>query len=265
MKDLRKAWKGMAARIARAPHVLVLTDYDGTLVPIVGRPDRARLTERGRRVLRALRDRADTGVGVVSGRALADVASLVALEGLWYVGNHGFEVRTPAGEEVRFFSRGDLRPLAALRRELARRTAGIPGVLLEPKGPVLAVHYRRVDPRRVPEVKRAFFELAKPRSAILRTGGGKCVLEARLRRPCSKGSAVRFIRRRCPPGTLVLYFGDDRTDADAFRALRSAGLTVAVNHPDPGLAHFVLPDPGATIEALERIDDALRDRRQGFA
>jgi trehalose 6-phosphate phosphatase len=239
--------------------VLVLLDYDGTLVPIVDRPTHALLSNETRAKLAALREVPGVQVGVVSGRSLEDVASKVLLDGLWYVGNHGFEIRSPDGEWTRFFEPEETKRLAVVRDEIERATASIPGVLLEPKGPTLAVHFRQVAPERAPDVERVFFQVMGRHYGGLRIGYGKAVLEARLRAPCNKGSAVRFIRGRAPKGALTLYFGDDRTDQYAFRELWGSGVSVGVGSPPPALADYLLPDPDAVVECL----GLLRQARLG--
>lgn len=253
MNDLRDAWTDVSARLRRARHLLLLLDYDGTLVPIAETPHLAVLTPETRRLLSALRDLPGVELGLVSGRAIQDLMSKVFLKGLWYVGNHGFEIRSPDGEETRFYESADLATLAGLHEDIASATADIPGVLLEPKGPVLAVHYRRVDPPRVREVEKAFFDAVGRRHSRVQIGHGKAVFEARLRAPCSKGSAVRFIRRRAPNGSLAVYFGDDKTDQYAFRELWGSGLSVGVGTPAPDLADYTLPDPEAVLTTLERL------------
>jgi trehalose 6-phosphate phosphatase len=87
---------------------------------------------------------------------------------------------------------------------------------------------------------------------------GSRVLEARVRGTCNKGTAVRLIRREHPAGTLFVYFGDDMTDRDAFRALRGFGVSVQVGGDEPILADYTLPAPDAVVETLGRIGEAMR-------
>jgi trehalose-phosphatase len=261
MSDLRESWSAVSERVTRARHLLLLLDFDGTIVPIVERPRLARLPDEARRLLAGLRDLPGVELGFVSGRALEDLVSKVLLERVWYVGNHGFEVRSPSGEDTRFFEPGDIVHLDVVREEIERATTDIPGVLLEPKGPVLAVHFRQVPADRTRDVERIFFEVVGRHHTRLQIGYGKAVLEARLRAPCTKGSAVRFIRRRAANGALPLYFGDDRTDQYAFRELWGTGVSVGVGRPAPPLSDYTLPDPEAVVASLERLSAELRGRR----
>ena len=90
---------------------------------------------------------------------------------------------------------------------------------------------------------------------------GVDVFEARLRSSCNKGAAVRHIRRELPIGTLIVYFGDDVTDRDAFRELRQVGISVEVGGGDSPLADYTVSGPAAVVELLKRIDDELKKRK----
>ncbi|HLG43745.1 MAG TPA: trehalose-phosphatase [Nitrospirales bacterium] len=260
MADLLEHWEDLAPRLRAAPTVCVLSDFDGTLTPLVDHPENSELPGATRRALEGLSKYPRVALGVVSGRCLEDLLPRVKVEGLWYVGNHGYEVRSPGGEVTRSYELADVRYIDKVRDELGQRTATIPGVALEHKGPILAVHYRLVKPSRVREVEQAFCKVLDGHSQRLMMARGNMVLEARLRSSCNKGTAVRLIRRRLASRTLVLYFGDDLTDRDAFRELQHAGVSVQVGGVPSPLADFTVDDPRAVLEALERIEKELRTR-----
>jgi len=257
MTDSFRHWDEFTLRLRDAPRACVLSDFDGTLTPLVQRPELPTLSTAARSAIESLVRNPYASFGVVSGRSLADIRRRVDVEGIWHVGNHGYEIRRPTGEEHFFYDPEDVRHLDLLREDLERRTVSIEGVTLEPKGPILAVHFRQVDPARVVDVERAFVEAVDTRSQRLMMTRGNMVLEARLRASCNKGTAIRFIRRELPSRALVIYFGDDCTDRDAFRELRSWGLSIQVGGEGAGLAGFTLPDSDAVIEAFHRIDQAL--------
>jgi trehalose-phosphatase len=261
MRDLREHWEELASRAGEAGRVCVLADYDGTLVPLVDRPELAVLPDATRRVLRDLEANPRIILGVVSGRSLENISALVGLPGLWYVGNHGFEIRTPGGREMRFYEEDDLRFLAAVTDELAAETADIPGAVIERKGPIVALHFRLVAEDRVPDAERAFLRVADRHHRRIMVGRGSRVFEARMRGNCNKGTALRIIRRELRLGTLLLYFGDDLTDRDAFRALHGVGLSVQVGPDDAALADYSLPDPAAVVATLRRLDGILTEKR----
>ncbi len=240
----------LAKRLAKRS-VLLCLDYDGTLVPIAPRPDQAVLDEAGRRLLRALARRLP--VAIVSGRARGALRKLVGVPSLYYVGNHGLEISGPG---VRY--RAPLPP--AWPRELERLLTGIasdapPGVLIERKGPTASVHYRLAAPadrRRWLPVLRARLNLPAA-NGRLRVVRGKAVLE--LRPPVSwhKGAAVRWlIDRPALTGRTPVYVGDDATDEDAFRAIRSDGVGVLVGWPRRSTARYCLHDPDHVRRFMEQ-------------
>jgi trehalose-phosphatase len=257
MTDLRDDWELFALRLSAAPSVCVLTDFDGTLVALEDHPDAVRLPESGRRILERIAAADRTTVGIVSGRAIADLQARVALERIWYVGNHGFEMRSPEGKETKFYEGREIEYLNGVRDELAAETASVPGVLLEHKGPVIAVHYRNVDLPRIAEVERAFCRVMERHRLRLMVNHGNHVFEAAIRGARNKGTAVRLIRRELPAGSLIVYFGDDLSDRDVFRALQGIGISVEVGTNHSTLAPYTLPDHSAVWDVLGRLIEAL--------
>jgi alpha,alpha-trehalase len=79
----------------RGRRLAVFLDYDGTLTPIVDRPELAVLDPAMQRTLEDVARRWPTFV--VSGRALDDIRRLVGIDALWYAGSHGFDIASPRG------------------------------------------------------------------------------------------------------------------------------------------------------------------------
>src|SRR3989304_3413466 len=100
MDHLFTAWNKLEAACRTADRVLVLADYDGTLTPIVSRPELAVLSDEMRDRLIILASVPKFTVGVISGRELLDVEALVAIGGLYYAGNHGLAMDGPGFRHV---------------------------------------------------------------------------------------------------------------------------------------------------------------------
>jgi len=219
-------------------------DYDGTLTPIVERPELAVLAEETRAVLRRVAARHP--VAIVSGRDLADVRARVGLEGISYAGCHGFDIDSPGGRRVHEAAAAAAPQLAAAADEVARDTAGLPGVQLERKRFTLAVHFRRAREADHAAVADAV-DHALARHPGLRKTRGKMVLELQPDVPWDKGRAVLWLVEALGVrDALPVYIGDDDTDEDAFRALEDRGLGIAVlEAPRDTAARYALPDPAA--------------------
>jgi len=236
----------------------VFLDYDGTLTPIVERPEDAVLARETRAVLRSLARRCP--LAVVSGRDLPDVRGRVGVPALHYAGSHGFDIEGPGVRHQHPRAQAAAAALHAAAEEIAGDTTGIAGVQLEPKRFALAVHYRRAREADLPAV-RAAVERARERHPELRVSGGKKVLELQPDIVWDKGRAVLWLLRALHldgRDVLPLYIGDDLTDEDAFRALAGRGIGIAVQEERrPSAARFVLRDPGEVRAFLAGLSRAI--------
>ena len=228
--------------LARTPVLLVASDYDGTLAPIVPDPARA-LPERESVVaLRNLSQMPDTHVAVISGRALRDLDAMAKLpEEVHLVGSHGSEFDLDFAERLPP-ERRELR--ARIRDELTDICSRGSGLLLEEKPASIAFHYRNA----AEEVAQTALDAVLAGPAALpgvQTRHGKKVVELLLV-PTDKGLALKKIRRNVG-ATAVLFFGDDLTDEEAFAVLRGPDVAVKVGE-------------GAT-QAAHRLDDTTEVAR----
>lgn len=241
----------------------VFLDYDGTLTPIVARPDLAILSEAMRAAVRRLA-RLCT-VAVISGRDREDVERLVGLEQLVYAGSHGFDIAGPEGlriehEEGATFSAAVEKAARMLREALSL----IGGALVEPKRFAVAVHYRQVADANLPAVDAAVGQVLEA-VPELRLTHGKKVFELRPRLDWDKGKAVLWLLKALAlnrPEVLPFYLGDDTTDEDAFRALAGCGIGIFVGDSDTETAAtHRLDDVDAVRRFLDAMSQALELRR----
>jgi alpha,alpha-trehalase len=229
-------------------------DYDGTLTPIVERPEDATLSGEMRQVLQqAARV---MPVAIVSGRDLVDVRRMVDIDTLVYAGSHGFQIQgqgldleLPEGLDA-------LDDLDEAERLLTPALRGIPGARLERKRFALAVHDRQVGDDDRAQVRRAV-ESIHARVPRLRLTGGKRIHEFRPDIDWDKGRAIRWLLAELDldaADVLPIYIGDDETDEDAFRALRRQGLGILVaDRPQPSAAHYRVRDPDAVAALLRAL------------
>lgn len=243
----------------RPQRVAVFLDYDGTLTPIVSRPEDAILDDAMRETIRRLAS--ECTVAVISGRGLDDVRARVGLDEIVYAGSHGFEIVGPGGlREENREAKASLEDLARAEAALEEKLAAIPGAQLERKKYSLAIHYRNVPEARVAEVDRAVEEVAQ-RHARLRRSGGKKVHELQPNIDWHKGRAVLWLLEALgleQGDVLPMYLGDDLTDEDAFQALRGRGVGIVVrdrDEPRPTAARYALESPREVGEFLGLLID----------
>jgi trehalose 6-phosphate phosphatase len=198
----------------------ILTDIDGTIAPIVVDPQDAAVPKRTRELLQALSERYAL-VGCLTGRRAIDARRMVGLDELAYSGNHGFELLLPGESKVRPDPSLDGHELDAPRfveridpSELERA-----GIRTEDKGAIVALHWRGAPNEGAAESLADEIANAAKRQGLVPHRGRK-VLEIRPNVAINKGIAVAaLIPAR--PVDAALYGGDDRTDVDAFTALRT--------------------------------------------
>jgi trehalose 6-phosphate phosphatase len=196
----------LLAPLREAPERSALIfDVDGTLAPIVARPELAEVPRATKTELERL-----AGlyllVAFVSGRSGEEARRLVGLEGTHYVGNHGLEL-DPQAYEIQA-------QLAAFRDTVERD--------VEDKGLTLSYHFRGAPDEA--EARAELEEIARRATAEgLVPRWGRKVLEIRPAVDADKGTAVQALIREAG-ARRALYAGDDSTDLDAFAALADARL-----------------------------------------
>ncbi|MDN5869766.1 MAG: trehalose-phosphatase, partial [Nitrococcus sp.] len=238
--------------------LLMLLDYDGTLTPIVERPELAVLADETRTMLCDLV--ALMPVAVVSGRELAMLRRLVDVPGLVYVGDHGFDITDVAGEGHQLEAMKDYLPiLDAVEQRLRAGLAGVAGALLERKRSSVAVHFRLVAEADISQVQTQIDDILSAHPQ-LKTTPGKKVVEIQPGLDWDKGRAVEWLLPRIDAGGRrhPVYIGDDRTDENAFRAVCARGTGILVRDDDhPTVAHYALEDPGEVRLFLHQLIRSL--------
>ena len=265
MEHLFSVWPEAAQRLKAARRVLLLSDYDGTLTPIVDRPELADLPAGTRQLLRALAHRHCFTVGIISGRALSDLKQRVGIGSIVYAGNHGLEIEGPGISFINPLAE-EMKPvLRVIHQVLSNALHTVRGALVEDKGLSLSVHYRLVEEEEVEEAKTVFERILRmPHlSGKVKITSGKKVHEVRPAVDWDKGKAIKLLMKRYGKGgrrsgLLPVYLGDDLTDEDGFGAIEryGDGLTVFVGgESDSTMARYFLRSP----DEVERFLSMLLD------
>ncbi len=249
--------------VARRMQVLVATDFDGTIAPIVADASRALPDVRAVELLDRLAQTPGVRVALLTGRGLEDAA--VRLRGLrraWIGAEHGSVLLDPAGDVTSDEPVVDVAKLAALAVRAAEISLDTPGAWIEPKPGAVALHLRGVPAHAVERLSERFRAVASVAGARLLEG--RSVLEARFRRG-DKGTALRALVADRAAETAVIYAGDDLTDEAAFAFVRALphGLAYHVaseERPAATHAHAALPSQAAWIHVLGIIVEALHAR-----
>ncbi len=259
MEHLLAAWQNIQRRLRAASRILLLSDYDGTLTPIVERPEMAVLPQETKRLIQDLVDEKCLVLGIISGRALADLKMMVPIRGVVYAGNHGMEIEGPGISFINPLAE-EMKPiLHLLYAVLSRSLSAFKGVLVEDKGLTLSVHYRRAEESKTEGIANAFERtVAGPRSlGKIKTTQGKKVHEVRPAVDWDKGKAINLLMKRFGKAgrkgqLLPIYLGDDTTDEDGFSAIRhyGEGISVCVGDGSRGTAARYYLESPAEVETF---------------
>ena len=242
----------LVERLGRAAKLLILLDYDGTLVPFMDTPEQAVPDPELLAILSALAARPETFVHLLSGRTREDLEMWFGKLPLGLHAEHGFSSRFDPASEWE-----SLRPISMAWKEkvsviLDQFVARTPGAWIEEKTASLAWHYRLAEPafgrRQARELRHCLHDmLANLPVNVLQ---GEKVVEVRLYGIHKGIAAQRIVLER--PVDAILAVGDDSTDDDMFEALPASSINVRVG-PRASRARYQLADVNAVRDFLRRL------------
>ncbi|XP_024022332.1 probable trehalose-phosphate phosphatase C [Morus notabilis] len=265
---------------AKGKRIVVFLDYDGTLSPIVDDPDLAFMSDEMRAAVREVAKYFPTAI--ISGRSRDKVKQFVQLSNVYYAGSHGMDIMTPAkplkssvndaknhaipgdkkGSSSDVLFQPAQRFLPAIQEIIAKleeKTRNIQGAKLEDNRFCVSVHFRKVR-----EEDYGILE-EKVKSVIenypeFHLAWGKKVMEIRPSIEWNKGHALEYLLDTLgfsnSSDVLPFYIGDDRTDEDAFKAIRSRGQgfpIIVSSIPKDTKASYSLHDPSQVLTFLLRL------------
>lgn len=238
------------------PRLLVASDYDGTIAPIVSDPTKAYPHRESVSALRALAGLTGTTAAVISGRALRDLAALSRLPvEVQLIGSHGSEFDVGF---VHAIDNDAKQLLREVQTALTRIAESNPGAAVETKPASVALHVRNA----APEVGRRALQqaLQGPASWVgVQVTEGKAVIELAVVQT-DKGAALDIIRHQ-EGASAAVFFGDDVTDEKAFARLSGPDVGIKVGE-GASLAKYRV---SSTEEVARALAFMLEERRTWLA
>jgi trehalose 6-phosphate phosphatase len=228
-----------------ATHPLLAFDIDGTLAPIVARPQDARLPDDIQECLTNLARRTD--VAIITGRSVSDARRMLAFEPRYLIGNHGAEGMSAWRERTAGFAqtvrdwRGTLDSCAVLEST---------GVTIEDKRYSLSLHYRQAPDAQA--ARRAILACLDALHPAPKTIDGKAVVNVLPRDAPDKGEAMRALIDETGYRN-VLYVGDDDTDETVFGLHLPSVLSLRVEPATDSEAALFLRDQREVLTLMQHI------------
>lgn len=237
--------------------LIVFLDYDGTLTPIVERPENALLSPTMLQCLTQLSQKYTTVI--ISGRELNNLKNLINIPNIYYSGNHGFEFTGPECSNM-FYQIGHefVDELTAVYQALYGVFQKIKGCIIENKKFSLSIHYRLVDENLHEYISQKIEDNLSSFPNLTRHYGKK-VFEIRPNIHWNKGLAAENILTQfklVKNNLIPVYIGDDVTDEDAFTQFGLNGITIKVTPESYKTnAHYFLKSPKEVLEFLIHLNN----------
>ncbi|HYZ83612.1 MAG TPA: trehalose-phosphatase [Bryobacteraceae bacterium] len=252
MRDAVEHFSEISPLLRDQRHTYLFLDFDGTLAPIVPRPEEAKMPEGTHGLIHELSKLPCVDTAIVSGRSLADLKSRVNLD-LILAGNHGLEIEGPGFQFQEPQSAALADRLSRLSETLDRQLRRIPGAFVENKVLSASAHFRRVAPDQHEAVREIVEDVYQQHGAGFRLRPGKMIIEIRPDVDWHKGAATKWLLHQAGNNRFAIAFGDDDTDEDMFRAVSPDGLSVRVGYHESSTAQYFVDSTEQAHALLERL------------
>ena len=261
MKYLFEEIGEVRKKVQQADKIFLFLDYDGTLVPIKPRPELAVFPPSTKKLIKKLWGCPKIYLAIVTGRTLKEIKKLIDINGIAYVGNHGFEIEYEKKCWIHPVSAQISPTIRKIIYNIKDYTKEIYGVLIEDKGLIVSIHYRLATDKSAREIKKIVYKVISPYHEMFCVGSGKKVYEIR---PCvdwHKGKAILKVSRLLgiTENSLKIYIGDDLTDEDAFEVLGEKDISVVVGHKESSRAQYFCKNSGEVEEFLETVCEITKN------
>jgi len=263
MEHLFSVWYDIKKELERR-YIYLFLDCDGTLAPVADTPGQAVIPQKTKEALASLSRLDRLRLAIISGRSLADIKTVVGLDGITYIGNHGLEIDGPDAVCRWKMPSGYKDDLSEIKARLTGEFTAMPGVFVEDKGLSLCLHYRMASAgeEEIKSIFRGITDLYKPAGKIAIMYGKK-VAEVRPAMGWDKGKIVKWLLARehlllRDEDIIAVYAGDDRTDEDAFKALGESEISVVVGNAPGSSAKYYVDNTDEVYRFLTMILEARK-------
>lgn len=245
--------------IEKADKILLLLDYDGTLVSFRERPMDVTTSYKIKNLLTYFIKNPKFIVVIVSGRSLHEIKQLLDIDGLSFAALHGLQIEVASGKSYDWQPNGNIQfILKKIKKTSVHKFKDEKSVYIEDKRLTLAFHYRTLVEEKIDYNIHKFLEIVKTIDVnnCCEIIHGAKVIEIRPK-GWNKGKAIEYLFTifNDLKNKLPIYIGDDTTDEDAFRTIGNRGITVFVSNKSSQstTAQYWLKDPDDVLKFLQNL------------
>lgn len=243
-------------------NIVLLLDFDLTLSPLAQNPTHAFLPKNIKGYLTKIIKH--TPIVIITGRKLSDIKKKVNIKGMLYAGNNGMEhnlnIKYKISADISVASK---KALLRTKREMKKINKKYPEIIFEDKKYSIALGYRQIKSTKIQSVELLFKKIQNEirKEGLLETHLDKKTFEVRLKNRINKGTAclmaISILQNKLHKRIIPIYIGDSRTDEDAFKILKTRGMTIKVGRNKNSTAKWYLRNQAEVITFL-RLVDALK-------
>ncbi len=237
--------------------VLLATDFDGTLCPLVDKPAEAAVPAAIIENLLAILASKRAVIAVISRRALQDLSCRLPLP-IVMAGNCGLEIRSPFLKFEHPEARRLQPRLARIGQQLSRSLTRWEGAWVEDKTFTATVHYREVDRSQQPAVIRAVRTCMAAHRMLFGMRLENNAIDIHPRIAWHKGTSLIWIKRKLRMDNAVcICIGNDPSDELMFRA-NAGQINIKVGRFGHSLARYSVADVFEVAALLAEVAQVMR-------
>lgn len=246
MKSLFENISKIEKQIKKNDGAMLLLDFDGVLSAIALTPDEAFISEENKGLVKKCMK--FFPVAIITGRELSEIKGKMGIKNILYIASHGLEWEKDGKYFFKSVQKNIIQTINLAKNKIKMLAKRYPGMILESKNFMFAVHYRKMTPKLAESFVKEVISILKPitKNHKLRLDHNLKTFELRPHVNWDKGDSALFVvdyfnkktKKRCTP----IFIGDGLTDEDAFRALKKNGITIRVGQNRKSLAKWYLRD-----------------------
>jgi len=238
----------------------LITDVDGTISKTAPTPQQAEVTPLCHQYLSVLCNHLSL-VAAISGRSAANIKSMLNIDGMVYIGNHGLERWSADHSESTKNCQDYPQVIEAAIKELTPLLS-MDGIIIENKGVTASIHYRLSNNPQT--AKQHILDTIddSPHARDLRTIQNRMTIDLIPPVKVNKGTAALELIKEYNLRSCI-YLGDDLTDIDAFRAIHTArqdldfkGLAIGVTSQE--MPENLVEETDFTLNGVEDVERFLK-------
>ncbi|MEK7128569.1 MAG: trehalose-phosphatase [Patescibacteria group bacterium] len=232
-------------KIKSQKYMALLLDFDGTISPIVKKPESACLPEKTRNILKKINE--IFPVVIVTGRPLNVIKKKIGVRQFLYAASHGWERNFGVKFRKKIVPKFVLKKLNQFRKIVEKIKEYYPSLIIEKKPYSVTFHYHLMPTGQKKSLKgwlEKFFKIVHKQTSI-KVFYDKETIEILPGLNWTKGNiaklALKYLHKKNSKKFTPIYIGDSLTDEDAFRALKK-GITIRVGKNETSAAKWYLRD-----------------------